>query len=355
MFPCGQCGADVEFDIRTQSMKCPYCAHVTEIAKDPERRVAEQDYAARVKWLADVRKDRTKTTVEGLSEVRCEGCGANVAFQGTLTSTDCAFCGAPVQRDKVHDAEDRVPVDGVLPFRVEGSKAKAELRAWVQSRWFAPNEFKRRGIDGRFAGVYVPYWTFDALTFNRYTGQRGEHYYVTVGSGKHQRTERRTRWYPASGSFDLPFDDVLVVGATNLPRDLLAKLEPWPVKDCRPFDPQILAGFLAQTYDVELPQGFVEGRARMDEEIRAETCRQIGGDEQRITSLDSHYDAITYKHVLLPVWILSYRYGDKTYRVVVNACTGEVQGTRPWSAWKIAGFVLMCLVVVGAIAIAASQ
>ena len=46
---------------------------------------------------------------------------------------------------------------------------------------------------------------------------------------------------------------------------------------------------------------------------------------------DTNYHALTYKHLLLPVWMLAYRYGKKTYRVVVNAGTGEVQGGRPWS------------------------
>jgi predicted RNA-binding Zn-ribbon protein involved in translation (DUF1610 family) len=349
-FPCEKCGADVEFDIGTQSLKCPFCAHVTEIRKDPARSVSEQDYAAQLKRLAQHRRDEKPLTgVEGIHEVRCDGCGANVAFQGTLTSTECAFCGMPIQREKVHDASDRVPVDGVLPFQFPQAKAKESLAQWVRTRWFAPTEFKTRGAEGKFSGLYVPYWTFDALTSNRYTGERGEAYYVPVRTGKTTTMQRRIRWYPASGSFRLPFDDVLVVAAKGLPLDLIRKLEPWPLARCKPFGPEFLAGYLAQTYDVPLDAGFLEARERMDEAIAAETRRQIGGDEQRVHSIRSDYDAITYKHLLLPVWLLSYRYKETTYRVVVNAVTGEVQGTRPWSAWKIAFFVLACLAVLGGV------
>ena len=49
---------------------------------------------------------------------------------------------------------------------------------------------------------------------------------------------------------------------------------------------------------------------------------------------------MTYKHLLLPIWILAYKYGEKTYQVVVNAATGEVQGERPYSWIKITLFVL---------------
>lgn len=354
-FPCEQCGADVEFDIRSQRMKCPFCSHEKDLTKPAGKSVSEQDYEARLRKLSEKRASKpAQPGGDDLHEVRCDACGANVQFHGTLTATECAFCGAPVTREKVHDCEDRVPVDGVLPFLIEQSRAKAALAEWIRSRWFAPNEFKRRGIDGRFAGVFVPYWTYDSDTHNDYVGERGEHYYVTVQVGKSTQQQRRTRWYPASGHFRQFFDDVMVVGAAKLPTDLLGKLEPWPLQRLVPFNAEMLSGFLAQTYDVELAAGFASARERMDEAIRAEARRQIGGDEQRVHRVDSVYDQITYKHVLLPVWLLSYRYGDTTYRVVVNATTGEVQGTRPWSAWKIC-FLVVTLVALAGVILAAAN
>ena len=58
---------------------------------------------------------------------------------------------------------------------------------------------------------------------------------------------------------------------------------------------------------------------------------------------------MTYKHLLLPVWILAYKYGEKTYQVVVNAATGEVQGERPYSWIKITLFVMTIAAVVATI------
>ena len=342
VFPCEQCGADVTFDVASQRLKCPYCSHEKDLSDAARRTVSEQDFEKRLAWLADRRGRDRPIRAEDVHEVRCGSCGANVVFQGTLTSTHCPFCGIPVQREKVHDltATDRIPVDGILPFQVPAARAQEILRKWVTSRWFAPGEFKKRGVDARFQGVYVPYWTFDAMTQNRYTGLRGEHYWVTVGSGKNQRRVRKTRWWPAAGAFQLFFDDVLVVAAKGLPDDLLVKLEPWPLAKCLPFNAELMSGFLARTYDVELPEGFRAAKVRMDDGIRTETRRRIGGDEQQITTLESVYDAVTYKHVLLPVWLLSYRWKEKTHRVCVNAVTGELQGTRPWSVWKIVFLVL---------------
>ncbi|HRX84242.1 MAG TPA: hypothetical protein P5572_04410 [Phycisphaerae bacterium] len=287
--------------------------------------------------------------------MRCGSCGATVTFVGTLTSQDCAYCGAPLQLEHAHDAAQRIPVDGVLPFAVERDRAHANLRDWVKSRWFAPNAFKKQGAEGRFNGLYTPYWTYDSLTFTHYTGQRGEHYWVTVGTGKNKRRERRTRWYPASGKFQRFFDDVLVVGARDLPQKRLDALEPWPLHQCVPFAPELLAGFLARTYDVELDEGFGVARTRIDAALQLDVRQRIGGDVQRIHSIDTRYDAIRFKHLLLPVWMLAYRFREKAYQVVINAATGEVQGDRPYSWAKIALTVLAGLALIGGIAFIASR
>jgi DNA-directed RNA polymerase subunit RPC12/RpoP len=354
MFPCEGCGADLEFHIGVQGLQCPYCGFTKAIDFADDAQVGEQDFHAALARLAEQRSPGGGGLPDE-REVRCLSCAAVVRFIGTLTSQTCAYCGSPLQLDKVHDAAERVPVDGVLAFAVQRAQAHTNLRTWVSSRWFAPNAFKKQGVDGKFNGVYTPFWTYDSLTFTRYVGQRGEHYWVTVGSGKNRRRVRRTRWYPASDKFQRFFDDVLVVAARGLPKKRLDALEPWPLARCVPFARPLLAGFLARTYDVELGEGFAEARGRIDEAIAAEVRQRIGGDEQRIHNIDTRYDALTYKHLLLPVWMLAYRFREKAYQVVVNAATGEVQGDRPYSWVKITLAVLAGLAVAGGIAYIASQ
>ena len=70
--------------------------------------------------------------------------------------------------------------------------------------------------------------------------------------------------------------------------------------------------------------------------IREAIGKDIGGDRQDILKVETTYGRTTYKHVLLPIWISSYRFGDKTFRFLVNARTGEVQGERPYSLIKVA-------------------
>jgi predicted RNA-binding Zn-ribbon protein involved in translation (DUF1610 family) len=346
IFPCEGCGADLEFHIGQQQMKCPFCGHEKAVDLADDAEVAEQDFYAMLARMSEV-SEQDRHDEEGQSEIRCESCGGTVVFLGTLTSSECPYCASPIQLENVHDAEHRIPVDGVLPFLVDKKVAKTNLGVWVKSRWFAPNELLKRGVEGKFNGVYLPYWTFDSMTGTHYSGQRGEHYYVEVGSGDNKRRERRTRWYPASGSFQRFFDDVLVLATRGMNRKLMLKLEPWPLAKSIPFTQQVLAGYLARTYEVELDEGFVDAKGRIDEAIDSEVRNRIGGDEQRVHSINTHYDALTFKHLLLPVWLMAYRFHEKTYQVMINAGTGEVQGERPYSWIKITLTVLSALAAVG--------
>ena len=346
IFPCESCGADFEFNIGQQKLKCPYCGFEKDVELATDSEVVEQDFHAMLERIVEFREldEEAKATeaegVAGCSEVRCDSCSGVVVFSGTLTSTDCPYCGSPIQRENVHTATKRVPVDGVLPFLVERSTVQGNLKEWVKSRWFAPGDFKKRGAQGKFNGVYLPYWTFDSLTFNAYSGERGENYTVRVGTGKNKRTETRTRWYPASGRFLRFFDDVLVVASQGLPENYIIALEPWPLTQCVPFTQQYLAGYLARTYDIELDRGFEKGKKRIDAEILSDVRGRIGGDKQRVHSVKSRYDAVTYKHLLLPVYLMTYRFKNKPYQIFVNAVTGEIQGQRPYSWVKILMAVL---------------
>jgi DNA-directed RNA polymerase subunit RPC12/RpoP len=351
IFPCDRCGADLEFSIGQQSLQCPYCGSVKQIEIPADTPIVERDYLEMLDRLKRLREKQSQDDESSVAQhaIRCDSCGADVIFQGTLTSTHCPYCACPLQRDNIHDSVKRIPVDGVLPFLVPQAHAAENLRSWVQSLWWAPNEFLRQGANGKFNGVYLPFFTYDALTYTRYDGQRGDAYFVTVGQGNNQRQERRVRWTYASGEFQRFFDDVLIIAASKQQLDLVVGLEPWPLERMMPFTPEVLAGFFSRTYDVELEDGFRGARQQVDAALAADIRQRIGGDEQQISSQQTNYSAITYKHVLLPVWLLAYRYRDQTYQVMVNAATGEVSGQRPYSWVKITFAVVLAAILGGTI------
>jgi len=344
IFPCPSCGADLEFHIGQQNLTCPYCGYGQSLTLEGDEGVTEQDFSAMLDRLVELRREGKQEHLE-TQEVQCDSCGATVEFTGSLTSTHCAYCGSPIQRENVHRSEDRIPVDGVLPFQVERAQAQENLRRWLGSLWFAPDAFKKQGAEGNFSGVYLPFWTFDAMTSCRYRGQRGDHYQETRGMGDNRRRIRKTRWTEASGNFQRFFDDVLVAANRSLPRSVLLRLEPWPLERTLPFTEEALAGYLAQAYEIPLDEGFPDAKGRVEAALRQDVARRIGGATQRVQRFASRFSAITYKHLLLPVWLMSYRYKGKPYQVVINAASGQVFGDRPYSPAKITFLVLLILFV----------
>jgi len=209
--------------------------------------------------------------------------------------------------------------------------------------------------------VYLPFWTYDTNTTSYYTGERGEHYYVTQTSHETDSQGRRvtrtrqvqqTRWYPASGTVTRWFDDMLVPATTSLAQSRLEALEPWDLLDLKPYDPAFLSGFRAQRYQVDLAQGFERVKQIAAGVIKGDVRARIGGDTQRIHNVSTHYSGITFKHLLLPVYAGAYQFNQKIFQIVVNGRTGEIQGDRPYSFWKIAllvssiVFILLLLVLV---------
>ena len=346
-YPCRQCGGQLEFAIDIQQLRCPHCGNVEEIVDDDERVVVEQDFRSALATLRSGALARTGPQVEGEKEVVCQNCGGHTTFTGSLTATRCPYCATPIQRDDVHDAPTRLAVDGVLPFSVDPKAAKEAIDRWIDSRWFAPNEFKRYSTTGSFTSVYAAYFTYDAETTTQYTGQRGDNYTVTVGSGQNQRTEVRTRWSHRAGTVHDHFDDLPVLANDGFDPRHIQALEPWPTQAAKPFSAEYVAGHLSRTYDHDVEECFTTAKARIEAEVRETVKRDIGGDIQRISSMNVHYGMLGYKHLLLPVWLLTVMYQQQPFQVFINGVTGEVHGERPWSTIKIAAAVVLALVVAG--------
>lgn len=351
-YPCKQCGARLEYAPGTTVLTCPYCRTQNQITA-PERVVEELDYNQAIQALASNAPQQQRTMV------RCEGCHSELDPPANVTSFSCPFCGSNIVATSARSTSCILP-GAVLPFQLSRDQSVEKFRAWLRSLWFAPNALKREGfIDANFTGTYLPAWTYDSKTYTTYTGERGDAYYetqwVTVNGKPQARQVRRIRWSPASGAVNNAFDDVLVMATKSLPDDRLERLMPWDLQKLVPYQDDYLAGFRSECYSVKLNEGFETAKQLMRPQIVATIESDIGGDEQRISSMSTRYSNVTFKHILLPVWISAYRYQGKVFQFIVNARTGEISGERPYSALKIFLFVLMCLAILGVILLIASK
>ena len=347
-FPCDNCGADFRFDPAASKLVCDYCGNTAELDQSGP-------WTGGIRELDFRRALAQELPLQEIEETRvsiCPNCAAQVRFDAGVQATECPFCATPVVADT--GTQRRIKPRALLPFALDEDTARRAMTDWLGSLWFAPNGLQGYARKGRrMQGIYVPYWTFDADTKSAYKGERGTVYYqtrtVTRNGKREQIREARVRWKAVSGRVARFFDDVLVLASRSLPKSYTDALEPWDLAALEPYRPEFLAGFRAEAYTVELEDGFAQARRHMDRVIARDVKFDIGGDRQRIHDIQTQISDITFKHILLPVWLAAYKYRGKTYRFVVNGRTGRVRGERPYSAIKIAIAVVIGALVAGAV------
>ena len=348
-FPCETCGSDLRFDPGEERLICDHCGNIEPIENGPWRRSAaieEQDLVGALRaGLGTAEMEETRTS-------SCPNCGARVEFDAAIHAKECPFCATPVVTDT--GTSRQIKPRALVPFLLDESEARVAMAQWLGSLWFAPSglmEYARKGR--KMSGVYTPCWTFDAETNSTYRGQRGIVYHerhTVMRKGKRETISvPKVRWTPVRGRVARFFDDVLVVASTALPEKFRRTLVHWDLTRLEPYQPEYLAGFRAEAYTIELEDAFVEAREIMDRQILRDIKFDIGGDRQRVDAVDTRLSDMTFKHILVPVWIAAYKFRGKSFRFVVNGQTGQVWGERPWSVGKIALAVIAGLIVAAVI------
>jgi DNA-directed RNA polymerase subunit RPC12/RpoP len=313
------------YDAETKGLRCPFCGGTKGIPRDEGFVPVEQS-------LEDVPPSRRRA--DAPKTFHCERCGAEVTYADATVSASCPFCGSQQVVER-RGAVDRILPQAVLPFAVSLEDAKRRWREWLGRGIFRPRGLRDAATGEALKGVYLPFWTFDTRTWSQWTAMAGYHYTVTVGSGKDARTETRTRWVPASGERKHFYDDVLVCASQGVDGGLLAKAETYSLGALQPYRSDWLSGWAAEEYVVDLKPAWGFAREKVNA-MEVEACsRAVPGDTQSDLRVWTQHAGVTWKHVLLPLWIATYRWREKDYRFLVNGQTGEVVGTAPVSWIKV--------------------
>lgn len=341
--PCRDCGADLAFKPGTNHLVCPYCGAENEIVVSAGT-LDEQNLQATLARLAG------EADTDEVFTATCANCAAQTTLPPNVTAAGCAFCGAPV--DVSAHSTRRLRPQALAPFAVDERAAREAFGQWLAGLWFAPNAVKRIANGaGPLVGVYVPHWTFDATTTTAYTGRRGDaHLVQRRGPDGKMRTHREIRWHGVSGTVHVGFDDLVVPASSTLPSAYRPSARRDAVEALVPYTEAYLAGFRAESYTVSLEAGYAQAQEAMQGVIDQRIRQDIGGDQQEIRSKQTDYANVSFKHILLPLWLSAFEFRGKPFRFTVDARTGEVHGERPWSVVKIVFAVLAVLLIIGLIA-----
>ncbi|GAB3134510.1 hypothetical protein GCM10027289_26490 [Tsukamurella serpentis] len=343
-YPCGNCGDSLVYDPALAKLRSPSCGSTFPVMLDGGRELRPHPLGPTMKALYAQPQTGVRPPVVD-HEVVCQNCGGHTLFSGTLTATRCPYCNTAIQRTDVQIAPTRLPIDGVLPLRVGEDQARQNIAAWINSRWFAPSEFKKYRVLGAFSSLYLSYYSYDAEVSTEYSGARGTH---RTRRDRDGNVETYTDWWPVSGRVHDSIARLAESANTGLDTARVRELEPWPTEQAVPYTPEFIAGHLARTYDGDAVQVFeAQARPRIEGIIENSVRRDIGGDAQRINRMNPVYQSIDFLYVLMPVWLLTVTFANRPFQVFVNGVTGEVQGQRPWSAIKIAAATAVGLLLIG--------
>lgn len=353
---CVNCGAAVRFDPDTGKLKCGYCGTLQEIEYE-DVELVENDYEAAIS------EGKEKLQVHmGQTAIQCKSCGAVTVFETNTQSSVCPFCGSNMIV-KNEAGEDMLRPSHLIPFRISEEKVKEGYAYWIKKRWFAPKRAMRKAGLEQIQGIYVPFYTFDFNTVSDYDAQSGidhraaVHRTVFEDGRSRQVTEYETHtdWTPVSGRYEKFFNDILVPCDKELDDKLLKKMGDYRHRELKPIHKGYMAGFGVKRYTIGLEEGFEKAKNKdfvakeIEKGIKNHVCSKYNSDRVIVTSFYSMCENITFKHILMPMWISTYLIKGKKYCYLVNGQTGTAAGKRPVSVGKIIALALGVAAAVAAL------
>ncbi len=325
---CASCGGQCLYAPESQALKCTSCGTT---------RTLETPWDGAASAETDYTTDTPETLPPDLPDIRahrCETCGGEVVFTGAALSDRCPYCDGAVV---LSTADHGYRTTALIPFRVPEKDAQKHALKWVRGRLAAPRGLIATVEKARVAGLYAPFWTFDSTEAVDYWAN------YTDGSGKNKRTRR------TSGRMEIAFDDLLMPASphvTPLIRDgILHHFDP---RRLRPYRAGYLAGFAAERHHQSVAQGLAANETDKKLLIRNRIKLRIAKRGVSNITFKTDTTGIRYRRILLPVWILHYRWKDQPMKVVVSGLDGRTFGERPFCLQKLTAYAaVVSLALIG--------
>lgn len=296
--------------------------------------------------------------------LRCNNCGAEVAIDPDQRSYVCAFCDSTYVVEFTPAQTGRQPPEFVIGFSITPQQALDRFRQWLgRNSWFRPGDLKLAQIEDKLRGVYLPFWAFSMLAESEWSASIGEYWYrtetyTTVENGKtvtKTRTVTETEWWPLSGRHHRFYSGYLVSGSRGLAQADAERIKPFHLAALKRYEPYFLAGWLSEEYSIERENALELCQQEFYRREQQAVAHFMPGDTCSNLGVETRFSRVNSDLILLPVYLLSYRYGDKLYRFLVNGQTGKADGDKPVSWWKILISVAVAVIAFVLIALLMSQ
>lgn len=336
---CPNCDGVMNFDPKTGGMLCEFCGH-TEAVEEKEtiKKAEEQDFDS---------VENTENCNWGVEKktIVCKFCGGEAIYDAMQTSGECPFCGSNQVMEAA--AKNTLAPNGVIPFAIDKKSCGTRFTNWLKGKLFCPNEAKKNARPEAFKGVYLPYWTFDADTQSDYKAEYGIDRTVRDKEGNSRTV---TDWYRTAGTHRQFIDDQIVIGTDRHQEYLIKRIEPFDTNNSIEYKPEYVSGFVSERYSIGVKSAWEKAKdyikTKLRSAVRSKIKSEKNADDVRNLTMSTTFSNITYKYLMLPVWISSFKYNGKVYQFYVNGQTGKVGGKAPVSPYKVAVAVIIVIAIV---------
>jgi DNA-directed RNA polymerase subunit RPC12/RpoP len=354
IYHCPQCGAPTKFDVASGGVACEHCGYNAPVqAVQVGTQAVEGEFS--LETLAESRQGW------GISrrQLHCDACGAEIELAENAMTATCPFC-ASNQVNLRQSPGDHMRPKFLVPFMVQTADCQQRARDWLGKGWYHPKALAATAAVQPFTGAYLPFWTFSAdvqASWKAEVGHERTESYYDSGS-KSWRTRIKIEWRWENGQVSAEYRDLLVVGSSHLSRVLLKRIQPFKLENLVTYNPDYLAGWQAQVYDIPLETAWEEGKATMREQSKQQCHQDIHSSHVRNFSMTADFGEEAWRFILLPVYLTAYRYEERVFQVLVNGQSGAIGGQKPvdwWKIWLVIALMLLPALVVGLIGLISPQ
>ena len=340
-YQCPSCGSAMEFDPESGKLGCEHCGYETTVEKMTKGAKHEESFEE----AEGAREERETGTFK---VYRCPSCGAEMLTDEFTSATVCAFCGTPgMMEDRLSG---QLKPAYVLPFRVTKEAAVEQFRRWMKGNLLTPKGFSSQSTLEKITGVYVPFWLYDYDT----NVQMNAHCTRIRTSRQKDVEYTYTDHYEVIRNLNVDYSKIPADASEKMDDKLMELLEPFDFNELKRFEMPYLSGYLSERYNYESDE--LQGRAK--NRVRTFAIQEArnsikGYAAVNVVNQRLNIRELKEEYVLLPVWMLNYRYRGTNYQFAINGQTGKQVGTLPLSGGRAAGlfaavsgtvFVLLTLI-----------
>jgi DNA-directed RNA polymerase subunit RPC12/RpoP len=304
MIKCPHCSGELDFDIKDQVVKCPYC----------DSKFNPKEEIGKVKSAGERKANEYDTGVTKGKCYTCSQCGAQLVTFDDTAVTFCSYCDSQAL---IASEMDILNPKLIIPFKKTKEQAIDMYLKKIKSSLFAPNDFKNDIVLKKFRGIFMPYEIYDIESHDQFLCD-GEKY--SHRSGDYIIYNK----FIISGKVDAQYDGISFDVSSGYSDDVSQAI-PFDIKEAEEFNHNYLVGNYADTSDIDskIYDDNAKGLVNTDLETTIRSNPKLFG--YSITNVKTTSTIAEKKKGFFPVYFASFKNknGDRIHYAIINGQNGK--------------------------------